>query len=65
MLVGSLAAAAVELNLSFLIPQLLDRPAVTLKWAMSLDGRIATVAGERSELTSNDTFCWASSVPPE
>ncbi|HEX2163102.1 MAG TPA: bifunctional diaminohydroxyphosphoribosylaminopyrimidine deaminase/5-amino-6-(5-phosphoribosylamino)uracil reductase RibD, partial [Thermoanaerobaculia bacterium] len=33
---------ALRLNLRFLVPALLGRPQVTLKWAMSLDGKIAT-----------------------
>ncbi len=44
--VGPLAAEAAALNLPFLTARLLGRPAVTLKWAMSLDGKIATAAGE-------------------
>lgn len=43
---GPLAERAVRLNLRYLIPKLLGRPAVTLKWAMSLDGKIATTSGE-------------------
>jgi diaminohydroxyphosphoribosylaminopyrimidine deaminase/5-amino-6-(5-phosphoribosylamino)uracil reductase len=49
--VGALAEAAIELNLAFLVEQVLGRPAVTLKWAASLDGKIATVAGESRWLT--------------
>lgn len=44
--VGALAAEAAALNLPFLTTRALARPAVTLKWAMSLDGRIATAGGE-------------------
>lgn len=44
--VGELAAEAVALNLAFVASNVLGRPAVTLKWAMSLDGKIATAAGE-------------------
>ncbi|HET9228172.1 MAG TPA: dihydrofolate reductase family protein, partial [Thermoanaerobaculia bacterium] len=43
---------AIRLNLRFLIPAVLGRPAVTLKWAMSLDGRIATAAGESQWISS-------------
>src|SRR5262249_16302277 len=43
--VGLLAEEAVRLNLPFLVSKILGRPAVTLKWAMSLDGRIATATG--------------------
>ncbi len=50
--VGPLAAEAVRINLPFFVSQLLGRPAVTLKWAMSLDGKIATVAGESRWISS-------------
>lgn len=49
---GILADEAVRLNLRFLVPAVLGRPAVTLKWAMSLDGRIATAAGESQWISS-------------
>ena len=44
--VGELADEAIRLNLPFVIRHALGRPAITLKWAMSLDGRIATVTGD-------------------
>jgi diaminohydroxyphosphoribosylaminopyrimidine deaminase/5-amino-6-(5-phosphoribosylamino)uracil reductase len=43
---GRLADEARALNLGYLARRVLGRPAVTLKWAASLDGRIATAAGE-------------------
>src|SRR3712207_4908621 len=49
---GVLAAEAVRLNLRFLIAATLRRPAVTLKWAMSLDGRIATATGQSQWISS-------------
>ncbi len=49
---GLLAAEAVRLNWRFLVAATLGRPAVTLKWAMSLDGRIATVAGQSQWISS-------------
>ncbi len=52
--IGSLAPEAIRINLPFFVSQLLGRPAVTLKWAMSLDGKIATVTGESR---------WISSLP--
>ena len=52
---GYLVDEAVSLNWKYLTAKLLGRPGVTLKWAMSLDGRIATrsrdskwISGERS-----------------
>jgi diaminohydroxyphosphoribosylaminopyrimidine deaminase/5-amino-6-(5-phosphoribosylamino)uracil reductase len=50
--VGPLAGEAVRLNLAFLVASTLGRPAVTLKWAMSLDGRIATASGESQWISS-------------
>ncbi len=49
---GPLAGAAVRLNLRYLVPRLLGRPQVTLKWAMTLDGRIATVTGDAKWISS-------------
>lgn len=57
--VGRLARQAVELNLHFLVSNVLRRPAVTLKWAMSLDGKIATVAGESQWISSPRGRRWA------
>lgn len=44
--VGPGADAARQLNWKFLVERIHRRPAVTLKWAMSLDGRIATRSGD-------------------
>lgn len=57
--VGALAAEAAELNLPFLVSNVLGRPAVTLKWAMSLDGRIATASGESQWISSPAGRRWA------
>jgi diaminohydroxyphosphoribosylaminopyrimidine deaminase/5-amino-6-(5-phosphoribosylamino)uracil reductase len=50
--VGPLAAAAARSNLRYLVAARLGRPLVTLKWAMSFDGRIATAAGESRWISS-------------
>jgi len=57
--VGPLAEEAIVLNLAFLVAATLGRPAVTLKWAMSLDGRIATATGESQWITSAASRRWA------
>ena len=63
--VGILAAQAVRLNLRFLIATTLGRPEVTLKWAMSLDGRIATAAGESRWISSPPARRWALTLREE
>jgi diaminohydroxyphosphoribosylaminopyrimidine deaminase / 5-amino-6-(5-phosphoribosylamino)uracil reductase len=57
--VGPLLAQAVALNWKYLTAKVLRRPAVTLKWAMSLDGRIATAAGESQWISSARGRRWA------
>ncbi|HVF60081.1 MAG TPA: bifunctional diaminohydroxyphosphoribosylaminopyrimidine deaminase/5-amino-6-(5-phosphoribosylamino)uracil reductase RibD [Thermoanaerobaculia bacterium] len=57
--VGALAREAAALNLPFLTAKTLGRPAVTLKWAMSLDGKIATAAGESRWISSQAGRKWA------
>jgi diaminohydroxyphosphoribosylaminopyrimidine deaminase/5-amino-6-(5-phosphoribosylamino)uracil reductase len=56
---GTLDREAVELNLAFLVDHVLQRPLVTLKWAMSLDGKIATAAGESQWISSTAGRRWA------
>ncbi len=56
---GLLAEEAVELNVAFLTRALHGRPAVTLKWAMSLDGRIATASGDSQWISSERGRRWA------
>jgi diaminohydroxyphosphoribosylaminopyrimidine deaminase/5-amino-6-(5-phosphoribosylamino)uracil reductase len=63
--VGELAREAVRLNLRFLIAATLGRPQVTLKWAMSLDGRIATAAGESQWISSPAGRRWALALREE
>jgi len=63
--VGALAEEAVELNCRFLVNRILGRPAVTLKWAMSLDGKIATVAGESQWISGSAARRWALSLREE
>ena len=62
---GELAEEAVALNLHFLVPAALGRPTVTLKWAMSLDGRIATAAGESRWISSPKARRWALALREE
>ncbi len=49
--VGVGADEALELNLPFLVTKRLGRPAVTLKWAATLDGKTATASGESRWIT--------------
>lgn len=63
--VGTLAEAAVRLNLRFLIAATTGRPEVTLKWAMSLDGRIATAGGESQWISSAAGRRWGLALREE
>ncbi len=63
--VGPLAAAAVRLNLRYLVAATERRPQVTLKWAMSLDGRIATAAGQSQWISSPPARRWALALREE
>ena len=56
---GFLVGEAVRLNLAFLTAAVHRRPAVTLKWAMSLDGKIATVSGESQWISSPEARRWS------
>lgn len=56
---GHLVEEAVRLNWRFLSTMVYKRPAVTVKWAMSLDGRIATVDGESQWISSSAGRRWA------
>lgn len=63
--VGGLAEEAVELNFRFLVNRVFDRPQVTLKWAMSLDGKIATVSGESQWISGTAARRWALALREE
>jgi diaminohydroxyphosphoribosylaminopyrimidine deaminase/5-amino-6-(5-phosphoribosylamino)uracil reductase len=63
--VGILAEEAVRLNLPFLVAATQGRPEVTLKWAMSLDGRIATAIGESQWISSPEGRRWALALREE
>lgn len=62
---GVLATEAIRLNLRFLVAATLQRPAVTLKWAMSLDGRIATATGQSQWISSPQGRRWALALREE
>ncbi len=62
---GFLVEEAVRLNLRFLIAATLDRPEVTLKWAMSLDGRIATSTGQSQWISSPRGRRWGLALREE
>jgi diaminohydroxyphosphoribosylaminopyrimidine deaminase / 5-amino-6-(5-phosphoribosylamino)uracil reductase len=63
--VGALAEEAVRLNLRFLTAAILRRPAVTLKWAMSLDGKIATASGQSQWISSPEGRRWGLALREE
>ena len=63
--VGELAREAVRLNLRFLVAATYQRPEVTLKWAMSLDGRIATANGESQWISSPAGRRWGLALREE
>lgn len=56
---GFLVPEAISLNLSYLAATVYERPSITLKWAMSLDGRIATTSGESQWISSPEGRHWA------
>lgn len=62
---GVLREEAVRLNLRFLVPAVLGRPEVTLKWAMSLDGRIATATGQSQWISSPAGRRWGLALREE
>lgn len=56
---GPLEEDAMRLNLRYLVPVALHRPLITLKWAMSLDGKVATEGGESQWISSPRGRLWA------
>lgn len=54
-----LVTRALRLNWRFLVQQTQERTAVTVKWAMSLDGRIATSTGQSQWISSPEGREWA------
>ena len=56
---GFLVSQAIALNWRFLVSTLNRRPAVTVKWAMSLDGKIAAVGGRSRWISSPAARRWA------
>lgn len=56
---GVEAAAAARQNAAFFWSQVRDRPLVTLKLALSLDGRIAAREGERTAVTGEEALAHA------
>jgi len=63
--VGELAERAIELNFRFLVNRVFGRPQVTLKWAMSLDGKIATASGESQWISGSAARRWALALREE
>lgn len=57
--VGDGAERARRLNWKYLIHRIHQRPAVTLKWAMSLDGKIATRGGDARWISSAAARRWS------
>jgi diaminohydroxyphosphoribosylaminopyrimidine deaminase/5-amino-6-(5-phosphoribosylamino)uracil reductase len=60
-----LAQEAIRLNLRFLVPAVFGRPEVTLKWAMSMDGRIATATGQSQWISSPAGRRWGLALREE
>jgi diaminohydroxyphosphoribosylaminopyrimidine deaminase/5-amino-6-(5-phosphoribosylamino)uracil reductase len=62
---GLLVEEAVRLNHRFLLAATRGRPAVTLKWAMSLDGKIATAGGDSRWISSPEARAYTQGLRDE
>jgi len=62
---GFLVDEAVRLNWKYLVAKVKGRPAVTLKWAMSLDGHIATRSGDSRWITGSRSHRWSLTLREE
>jgi len=60
--VGLLEDAARRLNAPFIKRQLTARPYVIAKWAMTLDGRLATPGGDSKWISSDESRQWVHSL---
>jgi len=60
--VGLLECQARRLNAPFVKRQLTGRPYVIAKWAMTLDGRLATPAGDSKWISSDQSRQWVHSL---
>jgi diaminohydroxyphosphoribosylaminopyrimidine deaminase / 5-amino-6-(5-phosphoribosylamino)uracil reductase len=56
---GHLVEEAMALNWKYMTAKLLRRPGVTLKWAMSLDGKIATRSGDSRWISGARSRQWS------
>jgi diaminohydroxyphosphoribosylaminopyrimidine deaminase/5-amino-6-(5-phosphoribosylamino)uracil reductase len=56
---GYLVEEAARLNWKYLTSKLEGRPGVTLKWAMSLDGKIATRGGDSRWISGDSARQWS------
>jgi diaminohydroxyphosphoribosylaminopyrimidine deaminase/5-amino-6-(5-phosphoribosylamino)uracil reductase len=57
--VGAERDRAIDLNWTFLVAHFEGRPAVTLKWAMSLDGKTATHRGRSRWISAPAARAWS------
>jgi len=62
---GELVERALRLNLRYLVPSVLGRPLVSLKWASSLDGKIATRTLDSRWISSPEGRRWSLALREE